>query len=182
MTISPSGPQLSADMAVVMFDPPRMFYGRERALWTPAPHQLAGLGAWIKRCGVHTMAVVLPHAQGTLPEALKRGLANLDEHALAALNLERLLIVRTAQKPVIGRQAPCAAPHRIVDAGGLQLHGAAQRTTGARHQGRRVRRSRAAVIARRHPCGCTGAGLERRTGQRRAHAAGAGAMGIAGRN
>ncbi len=95
-------PLLSADMAVVMFDPPRMFYGRERALWTPAPHQLAELGAWMKRCGVRTMAVVLPHAQGTLPEALKRGLANLDEHALAALNLERLLIVRTAQKPSSG--------------------------------------------------------------------------------
>jgi hypothetical protein len=92
-------PPLKADMAVVMFDPPRMFYGRERALWTPAPHQLAGLGGWIKRCGVRTMAVVLPHAQGTLPEALKRGLANLDEHALAALNLERLLIVRSAQQP-----------------------------------------------------------------------------------
>lgn len=95
-------PTLKADVAVVMFDPPRMFYGRERALWTPAPHQLAGLGAWIKRCGVRTMAVVLPHAQGTLPEALKRGLASLDEHALAALGLERLLIVRTAQKPSSG--------------------------------------------------------------------------------
>jgi hypothetical protein len=45
------------------------------------------------------------HAQGTLPEALKRGLASLDEHALAALGFERLLIVRTAQKPTaIGRQ------------------------------------------------------------------------------
>ena len=41
----------------------------------------------------------MPHAQGTLPKALQRGLASLDEHALAALGFERLLIVRTAQKP-----------------------------------------------------------------------------------
>ncbi len=99
-------PRAALDVAVVMFDPPRMFYARERALWTPAPEQLAALGAWLKTCGVHTLAVVLPHAQGTLPEALKRGLASLDEHALAALGFERLLIVRTAQKPqAASRQA-----------------------------------------------------------------------------
>ncbi len=93
-------PRAQADVAVVMFDPPRMFYHRERALCTPAPEQLAAVGAWLKSCGVHTLAVVLPHAQGTLPEALKRGLASLDEHALAALGFERLLIVRTAEKPL----------------------------------------------------------------------------------
>ena len=92
-------PRVQADMAVVMFDPPRMFYGRERALWTPSPEQLPALCAWIKSCGVHTLTVVMPHAQGTLPKALQRGLASLDEHALAALGFERLLIVRTAQKP-----------------------------------------------------------------------------------
>ena len=92
-------PPVQADLAVVMFDPPRMFYGRERALWTPAPAQLPALCAWLKSCGVHTLAVVLPHAQGTLPESLQRGLASLDELALAALGFERLLIVRTAQKP-----------------------------------------------------------------------------------
>ncbi len=91
--------QHSSDWAVVMFDPPRMFYGRERALWTPAPEQLTVLGHWLRGCGVHTLAVVLPHAQGSLPEALKRGLASLDEHALAACGFDRLLIVRTAHKP-----------------------------------------------------------------------------------
>ena len=92
-------PDTAFDTAIVMFDPPRMFYDRERALWTPAPEQLGALGQWLKSCGVRTLAVVLPHAQGTLPEALKRGLANLDEHALATLGFERLLIVRTAEKP-----------------------------------------------------------------------------------
>lgn len=92
-------PLLPADIAVVMFDPPRMFYEREKALWTPRPEQLPALGAWLAACGVHSLAIVLPHAQGSLPESLKHGLANLDEHALAALPIERLILVRSAVKP-----------------------------------------------------------------------------------
>ncbi len=100
-----------ADTAIVMFDPPRMFYDRERALWTPAPNQLPALAGWLHQCGVRTLAVVLPHAQGTLPDALKRGLASVDEHALAALGFERLLIVRTAQKPAVTSQGN--APEKL---------------------------------------------------------------------
>jgi uncharacterized protein YbjT (DUF2867 family) len=92
-------PPAQADVAVVLFDPPRMFYERERALWTPAPEQLVALATWLRKSGVRTLAIVLPHAPGRLPEALKRGLANLDEHAIAALGFERLLILRSAQKP-----------------------------------------------------------------------------------
>ncbi len=88
----------AAQVGVVMFEPPRLYHDRERALWTPAPAQLARLAQWLRRCGVQTLVVVLPHAQGRLPVALKRGLANLDEHAVAALGFERLLIVRSAQK------------------------------------------------------------------------------------
>ena len=58
----------------------------------------------LRRCGVHTLVVVVPHAQGRLPDAIKRGLANLDEQALAAVGFERLLLVRSAQKA-----APSAA-------------------------------------------------------------------------
>ena len=87
-----------ADIGVVMFEPPRLYYQRERALWTPAPAQLLPLAQWLKGCGVHTLVVVVPHAQGRLPDAIKRGLANLDEQALAALGFERLLLVRSAQK------------------------------------------------------------------------------------
>ena len=90
--------QPAAQVGVVMFEPPRLYHDRERALWTPAPEQLAGLAQWFRRCGVQTLVVVLPHAQGRLPDALRRGLANLDEHAVAALGFERLLIVRSAQK------------------------------------------------------------------------------------
>ena len=99
-------PPASAGTAIVMFDPPRLFYQRERALWTPRPGQLPALAHWLRRSGVGTLAVVMPHAQGRLPEALKRGLAGLDEQAVAALGFERLLIVRSAQKP-----APVRHPH-----------------------------------------------------------------------
>jgi hypothetical protein len=74
-------PAVAADTAVVLFDPPRMYYERERALWTPRPEQLPALAAWLHASGVTTLAIVLPHAQGQLPEALKRGLASLDEQA-----------------------------------------------------------------------------------------------------
>jgi hypothetical protein len=90
---------LPASIGVVLFDPPRLFHDRERALWTPAPEQLPAVAGWMRRSGVTTLAVVLPHAQGRLPDALKRGLASLDEHAVAALGFDRLLVVRTARKP-----------------------------------------------------------------------------------
>lgn len=92
------------DVAVVMFEPPRMYYERERALWTPLPQQLGGLAQWLKSAGVRSLVVVLPHAQGSLPESLKRGLASLDEQALAELGFERLIMVRSAQKPVALRK------------------------------------------------------------------------------
>ena len=98
-------PRARADVGVVLFDPPRLFYDRERALWTPTPQQLPELAGWLRASGVRTLAVVLPHAPGRLPEGLKRGLASLDEHAVAALGFERLLIVRSAQKPVAARHA-----------------------------------------------------------------------------
>ncbi len=92
-------PQVSAQIGVILFDPPRLFYQRERALWTPTPDAMVALAHWMRACGVGSLAVVLPHAQGRLPAALKRGLANLDEHAVAALGFERVLFVRSAQKP-----------------------------------------------------------------------------------
>jgi hypothetical protein len=95
-------PLQPATAGLIMFEPPRLYHDRERALWTPQPAQLPALAAWMRRCGVRTLAVVLPHAQGRLPEALKRGLASLDEQAVAALGFERLLIVRSARKPQAG--------------------------------------------------------------------------------
>jgi hypothetical protein len=98
-------PPAPADTAVVLFDPPRLFHDRERALWTPAPEQLASLAQWLRTSGVRTLAVVLPHAPGRLPEALKRGLASLDAQAVASLGFERLLLVRSAQQPAAAAHA-----------------------------------------------------------------------------
>ncbi|HET7835395.1 hypothetical protein [Variovorax ginsengisoli] len=98
-------PPVAARTALVLFEPPRLFYDRERALWTPEPAQLPALAGWLRSCGVQTLAVVLPHDQGRLPEALKRGLASLDEQAVVALGFERVLLVRSAQKPVARRLA-----------------------------------------------------------------------------
>ena len=96
-------PMAAAQVGAIMFDPPRLFHDRERALWTPQPADLAPVAAWMRRCGVATLVVVLPHAQGRLPEALKHGLAGLSEQAVAVLGFERVIFVRSAQKP--GQQA-----------------------------------------------------------------------------
>jgi hypothetical protein len=98
-------------VAIVLFDPPRMFYQRERALWTPSPEQLVPLARWLRAGGVRTLAVVLPHAPGRLPDALKRGLASLDEQAVASCGFDRLVIIRSAQKPPQPRHA--SAPVRL---------------------------------------------------------------------
>ncbi|MES2784033.1 MAG: hypothetical protein V4684_01095 [Pseudomonadota bacterium] len=92
-------PLVPAETGIIMFEPPRLFHDRERALWTPHADQVVEVATWMRRCGVTTLVVVMPHDQGRLPEALKRGLANLDEQALATLGLGRLIIVRTARKP-----------------------------------------------------------------------------------
>lgn len=104
-------PRVQADVALVCFDPPRLYHDRERALWTPAPEQLPQLARWLRACGVRTLAVVQPHAQGRLPEALKRGLASMDEQSVAALGFDRLLLVRSARKPADASKG--SAPERL---------------------------------------------------------------------
>jgi hypothetical protein len=97
-------PRPAADIGLIMFDPPRLYYDRERALLTPRPEDLVLVAHWMHACGVRTLAIVMPHAQGRLPDAVKRGLANLDEQAVAALGFDRLLLVRSAQKPEGGKR------------------------------------------------------------------------------
>jgi hypothetical protein len=48
-----------------------------------------------------------------LPDALKRGLATLDEHAVAALGFDHLVFVRTAQAPAAVKAA--SVPQRVAD-------------------------------------------------------------------
>lgn len=106
-------PRVQADVALVCFDPPRLYHDRERALWTPTPEQLPRVAKWLHGCGVRTLAVVQPHAQGRLPEALKRGLASMDEQSIASLGFERLILVRSAQKPAKGARG--SAPQRLAE-------------------------------------------------------------------
>lgn len=87
-----------ADTAVIVFDRERHANGRELAFLRPQPHELPALARWLLARGVKRLVVVLPHTPAGLPEALKRGLANLDELATAALGFEHLVFVRSAQK------------------------------------------------------------------------------------
>lgn len=99
-----AAPQLPwmPDTAVLVFDRERGGRhgrpGREAALWRPDPATLTALGQWLRAAGVRQLLVVLPHAPGLLPQALRAGLATLDEAALAALGFEHLVFVRPARQ------------------------------------------------------------------------------------
>ncbi len=99
-------PPPQADVAVVLFDPPRLFYQRERACDARAAAVCRRWRAGCARAACPRWRSVLPHAPGRLPEALKRGLANLDEQAVASAGFERLLILRSAQKPAAAAAGP----------------------------------------------------------------------------
>jgi len=94
--------------AVVIFDRERGVNGREEAFFRPEPAELPALAAWLQARGVRHLLVVLPHAQASLPDALKRGLASLDEHAVATLGFEHLVFMRSAQAPGQVRHAHLA--------------------------------------------------------------------------
>lgn len=88
---------LRADTALIVFERARRSNGRDDAFVQPQPEQLVGLAARLRAGGVRRLLVVVPHAPALLPEALKHGLASLDEGRVAALGFEQLLFVRAAQ-------------------------------------------------------------------------------------
>jgi len=98
-------PADAEDTAVVVFDRERHANGRERAFLRPEPGMLPALAAHLHARGAKHLVVVLPHAPASLPEALKRGLADLDEQAVAALGFEHVLLLRSAQPPAAVRAA-----------------------------------------------------------------------------
>jgi hypothetical protein len=108
------------DLAIVVFDRERHANGREDAFLRPGPAALPALASRLHARGVRDLVVVMPHAPATLPDALKRGLASLDEHAVAALGFEHLLIVRSAHAPP--RVRASSAPQRVADWVLSQLH------------------------------------------------------------
>jgi hypothetical protein len=89
----------STRTAVVVFDRERHANGREDAFLRAEPQSLPVLARWLQQQGVQHLVVVMPHSPAALPQALKLGLANLDEHAVSALGFVHLVFVRTAQQP-----------------------------------------------------------------------------------
>jgi hypothetical protein len=105
LVVAPSGidtpptAPLAADIALVVFDRTRRANGREDAFVKPQPEALPALARWLLAGGVRHLLVVLPHSMASLPQALKAGLASLDEHTVATLGFEHVVFVRPAQTP-----------------------------------------------------------------------------------
>jgi hypothetical protein len=99
------------DTALVVFDRERHANGRDSAFLKPQPADLPVLAGRLRERGVRHLLVVLPHAAASLPEALKRGLASLDEQAVAALDFDHVVLMRSARPPDV--QAARGALQRV---------------------------------------------------------------------
>lgn len=105
-------PAFAPDTAVVVFDRERHANGRDLAFGRPMPAELLARAAQLHALGVATLVVVVPHAPGALPQALKAGLATLDEGAVAALGFRHLVFMRSAQA-ASATPDPRSAPERL---------------------------------------------------------------------
>jgi hypothetical protein len=90
----------AADTALIVFDRERHANGRDAAFARAQPGDLPRHAQALLQAGVHSLIVVVPHAPALLPQALKLGLANLDEGAVAALGFTQLVYMRMAQDGV----------------------------------------------------------------------------------
>jgi len=88
-----------ADTALIVFDVKRHANGREEAFLRPEPRSLPRLAGWLRAGGVRDLVIVMPHNAASLPQALKAGLADLDEHAVVELGFDRVVFVRSARAP-----------------------------------------------------------------------------------
>jgi hypothetical protein len=103
LSLKPKEAKDSIQTAVIMFEPPRMFYARERTIWTPHPSELPALAKWLHASGIRDLVVVLPHQPGMLPAALQQGLASLDEQVVTTLGFERVIFMRMAQTDIAAK-------------------------------------------------------------------------------
>jgi hypothetical protein len=104
--------RFAPDTALVVFDRARHANGRDDAFVAPAPAALPAWALRLRDAGVTTLVIVVPHAPGRLPQALKAGLASLDEGRVAALGFDRLVFMRSAQAADMGAAA-MSAPERL---------------------------------------------------------------------
>lgn len=115
---------LAPDTAVIVFDRERRSFGREEAFLWPSPSGLVALARRLRDAGVLRLLVAVPHRTALLPMALRAGLANLDENAVAALGFEQLGFMRLSS-PGAGDAAagPAeSAPQRLANWVLQQLH------------------------------------------------------------
>ncbi|MEF7614234.1 hypothetical protein V4F39_09970 [Aquincola sp. MAHUQ-54] len=91
-----------AQTGVIVLDAPRLAHGREAALHRPLPQDLAAVAAAFHQGGIDDLLVVLPHDAARVPDALKAGLANLDEQAVASLGFRHVVFMRPARAPQEG--------------------------------------------------------------------------------
>lgn len=117
----PQWARFAPDTALVVFDRERHANGRDEAFGRPQPDDLPALAGALQAAGVRTLLVVVPHAPGLLPQALKAGLASLDEGAVAALGFAHLVFMRPAQAASPGSEA-LTAPARLARWMLSQLH------------------------------------------------------------
>jgi len=114
------GGDAAADTGFIVFDRERHANGRELAFLRPLPEDLLALARRLHEAGVRRLIVVLPHG-ALLPQALKQGLATLDEQAVTALAFEQVVFVRSAQSP-LAAGGGASALHRLAHAVLAQLH------------------------------------------------------------
>lgn len=114
--------RFGADTALIVFDRERGANGREVAFVRAQPSELAAQAARLRGTGVRHLLVVVPHAPALLPQALKAGLATLDEGAVAAMDFDHVVFMRMAQSGVDAAQALHSRAQRLAGWMLSQLH------------------------------------------------------------
>ena len=85
------------DTALIVYDRERHANGRDGTFQRPQPAGLVAQAQALMQAGATRLIVVVPHAPSLLPQALKAGLANLDEGTVAAMGYTQLVFMRMAQ-------------------------------------------------------------------------------------
>ena len=101
------------DTALIVYDRERHANGRDGSFVRPEPVALVAQAQALLQAGATRLIVVVPHAPSMLPQALKQGLANLDEGAVAAMGFAQLVFMRMAQAAGPAGTARRSPPQRL---------------------------------------------------------------------
>lgn len=103
----------AAETALIVFDRERHANGRDAAFARALPGDLPHHARALLQAGARSLIVVVPHAPALLPQALKLGLANMDEGAVAALGFTQLVFMRMAQEGAPAAAGDLSPPQRL---------------------------------------------------------------------